>query len=1274
MKHKLLKLNKYIKSLLVAGAVVLASCSGGGNCAPAGSGNTGDVSSLKITAPSAYPAGVAVSVPIVVTNNGGNTINNLLYSIDAGSNTTGATITITTTSAANCKIIPLGQSCTLIANIPATSHAGSFTLTAEQKATQSIKAVQSVISSISSPIIGLISSPINTEIGANGINLFYPASVIANSDGSTQIMVTAYVSSPNAGDFNTIQLVDNNGNVLNYTVVSGNSGSGMSNLTQGSIVSFLVTIPSGASQLQLKAQTAKDEVVKSTASNSNAVIVNPATSKTGILNVTPNYFNLTESYQSQIVTLSNSGNGSLSGLDIAAQNGLEVINNTCGSSLAVGATCSYVVKFNPLNPVSGTSSVVLNYNDGTTDQSSTATVNYKGVNAVADLTISSSNNNFDYITRTSSPTQSYVVTLTNNGNSPESNFTYDLPGYFSVSTSGVTKPCTVETVLQVGEQCNINLIYSNNVKLNQTTNTVTVNYKYGQENKSASSNVSVTYQTIQSTAILSLTPNPAAFANIYNNGADSNSQTITLLNSGDETATLQQPAISDNAVFIPGSCSKGSLTAGESCAYSVNFGPVGNSISGNESGVMTVDYTPYTGGSATATTARLNGFVVQAQGANISLVRTTASGFAGGDGSSGTPYMVENGAALPTITYTITNSGAVPADNFYIDGTSSSGWTVIDNQCGTSASKITLAVSNGSCTVKFQLDSTAGSTTTTIAAPTLDLSSLNMNWTDQDTPGGETQAMVGQDYVSIYPQATITIVPTTATLSPGDNTTVTATLTGGYSVADQTITLSDSSAPADEITIAPASCVLNSGTSSCSFVVQTTANTPAATYPLTVGYSGIMPNVSTIELSVRSSAQLQMLLAQSSAYGCMLKVTTNTAYCWGSNRDGELGNGTNTNTATPTAVATGGSSAIPNNANLLGITAGSASGGHASSCVISADGNMYCWGYGGQGALGNESYISSNTPVSVLKGGVSAIPSDAILTFASTCGSNSCAVDESGNAYCWGSGNNGQLGNNSTTSSNVPVSVLKGGISEIPASAKITSISIGYHYGCAVDSDGEAYCWGVNPKGNFGNGNTTNSKVPVKVLKGGASAIAASEKIIQISVTKDHSDLLALTTCAVTNLGNAYCWGYNANGALGNDSTTDSNVPILVQRGGSSAIPSTAKFTNIETSGQSTCAVADALGYCWGQNQRGQLGDNSITNSLVAKAVTVGGNSAVPMGVSLINIGTGFDDAYSNAMSSCSQGSDGNFYCWGDNTYGELGGGTIGTPPYSMLPVKVLIP
>ncbi len=1165
MKNIPIRLNKYIKFLVIIGSILLTACSGGGDCAPAGSGNTGDINSLKITAPVSYPAGVAVSVPIVVGNTGASTVFNLFYSIDEDSNTTGATITITEKSAATCKVIPLGQSCTLIANIPAISHPGSFTLTAEQKTIQSTKAIQLGVTSISSPIIGLVNSPNNIGTGANGINLFYPSSIVANSGGSTQIMVTAYVSSPNGGDFNTIQLVDSKGNLLNYTVTSGNSGSGMSNLTQGSIVSFLVTVPYGASQLQFKTQTAKDGVVKSTAGNSNTIIVNSAAAKTGILNVTPNYFNLTESYESQIVTLSNRGNGSLSGLDIAAQSGLDIANNTCGSSLAAGATCSYVVKFNPLNPVSGTSSVVLSYNNGTIAQSATATVNYKGIDAYADLTISSSNSNFDYTTRTSSPTQSYVVTLTNNGNSPESNFTYALPSHFSVTTEGVSKPCAAGTVLQAGEQCNINLIYSNSSALDQTTNTIIVNYKYGQENKSASSNVSVTYQTIQSTAILSLTPNPASFANIHNNGTDSNTVTITILNEGDASATLQQPAISNNAVFTPGNCSKGSLVAGESCSYSVNFGPVGNSISGNESGIMTVSYTPYTGGNLIATTANLSGFVVQAQGANISFAKTTVSGFSSGNGASGTPYMIQNGAALPTITYTITNSGAVAANNFYINGITSSGWTMIDNQCGIIGSKITLSAINGSCTVKFRLNSTTGSTTTTVAAPTLDLNSLSLNWTDQDSPDGQTEPMSGLAYVSIYPPGSIVITPTAATLFPSGSVTITATLVGS-SIANQIITLTDPSAPADEITITPASCVLNSGTSSCSFVVQTTANTPAATYPLTVGYSDIVPDTTTVNINV-SAAAAQLLLAPGSDYSCMLKIDTGVAYCWGYNVNGELGNGTQTNTATPTAVAIGGSSAIPSGTKLIAISGGTSNNGGGVSCVISDSGKLYCWGDGHNGALGNGTTTYSNPhPVAVSTGGSSAIPVSATMVYVASNNAVSCAVDSTGDAYCWGLNYLGQLGNNSTTDSSTPVKVLKGSPSAIPTTARLTSISTGGNHVCALDSDGNAYCWGSNYSGSLGNASNTNSLVPVLVVRGGSSAIPSTAKFTQIQVSADNSSSAA-TTCAVAD-GKGYCWGYNGSGAFGNSTTTSSNVAVAVLTGGSSAISTTAVFTNISTANQ----------------------------------------------------------------------------------------------------------
>ena len=189
---------------------------------------------------------------------------------------------------------------------------------------------------------------------------------MGNANGSTQVIVTAVVTSANAGSFNTIQLVDGSGNLLNYTTLSANSGNGMTNLTVGSVVTLLVTIPSGSSQLQFKAQTANNGTVVSTATNSNTVIVTNPTAKVGIINILPNYFNLTPSYESQIITVANSGNGQISDLSFTPSSPLTMLSNNCGTSLAAGATCQYVVKLNKDIPLAGTSGITVNYNDGTT--------------------------------------------------------------------------------------------------------------------------------------------------------------------------------------------------------------------------------------------------------------------------------------------------------------------------------------------------------------------------------------------------------------------------------------------------------------------------------------------------------------------------------------------------------------------------------------------------------------------------------------------------------------------------------------------------------------------------------------------------------------------------------------------------------------------------------------------------------------------------------------------------------------------------------------------
>mgnify|MGYP000037010437 CR=1 FL=1 len=842
------KVSKWLMPLL---AVTMAGCSGSGSTStnPSnGDGNTGNLAKLSLVAPSSLPAGIAASVPIILTNNDSTTINNLNYAIDNSSNTTGATITFESASAASCRIIAPKASCTLMADIAATpaSHPGSFNIATSQGAVSSAsKAVTASSVLLVDVNIGLVQSASNTSSGADGLSLYYPNTVVGNADGCTQVIVTAVVTSANAGSFNTIQLVDGNGNLLNYTTLSGNSGNGMTNLALGSVVTLLVTVPSGSSQLQFKAQTANNGSVVSTAANSNTVIVTDPTATVGIINILPNYFNLTTSYESQIITVANSGNGPISSLSFTPSSPLTELSNNCAATLAAGASCQYVIKFNKNLPQAGTSGITVNYNNGSSAQSATATVNYTGIDPVAGLTISGGNNsNFDFTTRTSTPTQSALVTLTNTGNSNESSFNFNSTSVpdFTTNTTGITNACTQATVLAPTESCSVNLVYTNSTATPTTTAVVPVSYTFGQKGLTATSNIHITYQTIQSTAILAITPSPASFTGIVNNGVDSSSQTINIANSGDDTATAITPAISgtnlalfsvDSTASIANPCGS-SILAGESCNLSVKFGPASSSITaGSQSANLDVAYTPYSSAATPNTTsAALSGQVSTAQSAIIAQGTATANGFAGGNGeSSGSAYQVEQAPAgsrstPSTLTYTITNTGSVPATSFYIDGTASQGWSYTG--CGTQQAPATLTANGGSCTLVFTLNKA------NVGAANLDLSTLTMHWVDQDSPDGQAQAMSGTVYTNVYVAPSIAIMTNPSSnisIAPGESFTMSASLSGGYDVAAQTIRAGTNTGA---ISFVNNNCALNSQNSYTCTISAVAASDALAASSLTI--------------------------------------------------------------------------------------------------------------------------------------------------------------------------------------------------------------------------------------------------------------------------------------------------------------------------------------------------------------------------------------------------------------------------------------------------------
>ena len=323
--------------------------------------------------------------------------------------------------------------------------------------------------------------------------------------------------------------------------------------------------------------------------------------------------------------------------------------------------------------------------------------------------------------------------------------------------------------------------------------------------------------------------------------------------------------------------------------------------------------------------------------------------------------------------------------------------------------------------------------------------------------------------------------------------------------------------------------------------------------------------------------------------------------CWGYNGQGQLGDGTSVNSSTPKDVS-GLSS---------GVAAISAGANHT--CTVTTSGGVKCWGANYAGQLGDGTATNRSSPVDVsgLSSGVVAI---------SAGGQHTCALTSTGGSKCWGANFSGQLGDGTTTDRSTPVDVSG-------LTSGVVAISAGGPYTCALTSTGGVKCWGDNGRGQLGDGTTTNSSTPVDVvgLSFGVSAISAGDE--------KH-------TCAVTTSGGATCWGFNGSGQLGNGTLADSPVPVDVVSDLGSGV------AEIDAGGFHTCGVTSSGGAkCWGAGTSGQLGNGFP-----------GTDSSTPVGVAGLSTGVGALSA--GESHSCALTTDGGIECWGYNGFGQLGDGT----------------
>ena len=386
----------------------------------------------------------------------------------------------------------------------------------------------------------------------------------------------------------------------------------------------------------------------------------------------------------------------------------------------------------------------------------------------------------------------------------------------------------------------------------------------------------------------------------------------------------------------------------------------------------------------------------------------------------------------------------------------------------------------------------------------------------------------------------------------------------------------------------------------------------------------------------------QVSVGRDSSYGFSLAVGSDgNAYAWGDNTYGQLGDGTQTSWTTPVMVRK--PAGVPADFTYVQVSAGD-----RHSLALGSDGYAYAWGDNNYGQLGNNTGSPSPVPVRVrdpdnpnnASQGLQAIQVSAGYEY-------SLALGSDGNAYAWGDNTYGQLGDGTQTSWTTPVMVRKP--AGVPADFTYVQVSAGDRHSLALGSDGYAYAWGDNNYGQLGNNTGSPSPVPVRV-RDPDNPNNASQGLQAIQVSAGYEYSLALGSD-----GNAYAWGYNNHGKLGNNNLKNTYVPVHVRDPNSPTDANKGlQATQISAGGEHSLALgSDGYAYAWGYNTYGQLGNNSSYNysAVPVRVRDPASPTDTSKGLQAVEVSAG-------GWHSLAIGSDGNTEAWGINSNGQLGDGT----------------
>ena len=277
---------------------------------------------------------------------------------------------------------------------------------------------------------------------------------------------------------------------------------------------------------------------------------------------------------------------------------------------------------------------------------------------------------------------------------------------------------------------------------------------------------------------------------------------------------------------------------------------------------------------------------------------------------------------------------------------------------------------------------------------------------------------------------------------------------------------------------------------------------------------------------------------------------------------------------------------------------------------IDRNGRVWSWGDNSYAQLGDNSTTVRQTPVSI---------AGAVKTFCkiATGDFRTLGIDKNGRVWGWGNGYAGAIGAGNTNNSNTPISIAG-------ATKTFCHISSGQYFSLGIDKNGRAWAWGDNPFGQLGDNSVTQRCTPVSVA-------GTTKTFCKIDGGNNHS-------LAIDRYGRVWGWGFGGNGRLGNNSTLSVRTPVSV-------LGATKTFCEI-SGGVGHSLGIDRYGraWAWGAGTGGALGIVST------------GDRTTP--VSVLGAVKTFCKIAAGQSFSVAIDKNGRAWGWGVNSSGQLGDGT----------------